>query len=171
MNHRGVLTVPENIPFVLETARDWSNKNVITKFDFKKIFPGIFHDFSVFFMIFRDFWKIFSVLEDFIYIFVTGSVTSVQTASGYLCEFRGWKFIFRQKNKTFLTHPATCEFSSCNSHKHKSYDDLKILRKKLTFFPDPEKYLLTWCLGVSYRCLFVPILGFHVVSELWWGQS
>ena len=62
-------------------------------------------------------------------------------------NFEDGNVFFIKTNKTFITHPVACEFSSCNSHKHKSYDDLKILSKKLTFFSGSGKRVVDLALG------------------------
>ena len=111
-------------------------------------FLGDFHDFSRFLGFFR-FWRISSTFS-----LQVQSLQCKRRAVTFV-NFEDGKLIFIAKNKTFITHPVACEFSSCNSHKHKSYDDLKILSKKLTFFPGSGKnqgnLLLTWRLGVICR--------------------
>ena len=62
-------------------------------------------------------------------------------------NFEDGNVFFIKTNKAFITHPVACEFSSCNSHKHKSYDDLKILSKKVTFFSGSGKGVVDLALG------------------------
>ena len=83
-------------------------------------------------------------------------------------NFEDGNVFFIKTNKAFITHPVACEFSSCNSHKHKSYDDLKILREKVTFFPGsgkiPGKSVVDLALGSELVVLQANLVKYSMVK-------